>query len=73
LRSAEHLAEATALDPNTVATRQLCEAATELLALTGECRGRLDRLGESLTGCPGARRAFDSLEGAVEREPDLPG
>ncbi|TXN30719.1 nucleotide disphospho-sugar-binding domain-containing protein [Lacisediminihabitans profunda] len=50
-----------ALDPNTVTADELADAAGRLLALAEAGRDALDRLGTSLTGYPGARRAFDAL------------
>ena len=50
-----------ALDPNTASVEQLRTAASGLLTLSGEARGRLERLSASLTDCPGPRRAYEAL------------
>ena len=42
-----------ALDPNTASVEKLRTAASGLLTLSGEARGRLERLSASLTDCPG--------------------
>ena len=53
-----------ALDPNAAGVAEIRAAAVRLLALDGEPRAALDRLGASLSGGTGARRAFDALTGA---------
>ena len=50
-----------ALDPNTASVEQLRTAASGFLTLSGEARGRLERLSASLTDCPGPRRAYEAL------------
>ena len=50
-----------ALDPNTASVEQLRTAASGLLTLSGEARGRLERLSASLTDCPGPRRAYEAV------------
>ena len=50
-----------ALDPNTASVEKLRTAASGLLTLSGEARGRLERLSASLTNCPGPRRAYKAL------------
>jgi UDP:flavonoid glycosyltransferase YjiC (YdhE family) len=57
-----------ALDPNTVTAADLSDSARRLLALGGAGRAALDRLGASLTGYPGARRAFDALMPSIAGE-----
>jgi len=50
-----------ALDPNTAAVETLRTAASGLLTLPGETRGRLQRLSASLTDRPGPMRAYEAL------------
>jgi len=52
------------LDPNTATAGELREAASRLLEIDGEPRGRLDRLSAALAGVPGAQRAWETLLGA---------
>jgi len=49
------------LDPNLATVEQLRAAIVRLLALSGESRERLERLGISLSGGSGPRRAFETL------------
>ena len=46
---------------NTASVEKLRTTASGLLTLSGEARGRLERLSASLTDCPGPRRAYDAL------------
>lgn len=55
------------LDPNSASADDLREAATGLLSLRAETRGRLDRLSSSMTLHTGPRRAFEALRGAATR------
>ena len=50
-----------ALDPNSASVEKLRAAASGFLTLSGEARGRLERLSASLTDCPGPRRAYEAL------------
>jgi len=49
------------LDPNLATVDEIRDAVRRLLSLAGEPRAQLDRLGASLAGGSGPRRAFDAL------------